>query len=101
MLNANSRGLNISNGSKYIRKFCSGGPNVSTIKLSGGPNILIHLNQGSLSRDNWTPYFSSPGPNISKYLDPRIIYFNFDEIFGPGWVLSPVILHSTHCVKDG
>ena len=24
-----------------------------------------------------------PGPNILKYLDPRIICFNFDEIFGP------------------
>ena len=23
------------------------------------------------------------GPNISKYLDPRITYFNFAEIFGP------------------
>ena len=35
MLNANSRGINISKGPKYIRKFCSGGPNIST-NLSGG-----------------------------------------------------------------
>ena len=28
------------------------------------------------------PIFSSPGPNISKYLDPQIVYFNLIEIFG-------------------
>ena len=36
-----------------------------------------------LSQENQTPIFSSPGPNILKYLDPRIIYFNFAETFGP------------------
>ena len=29
------------------------------------------------------PILVSPCPNISKYLDLRIIYFNFAEIFGP------------------
>ena len=29
------------------------------------------------------PFLVPPGPNILKYLDPRIIYFNFAEIFGP------------------
>ena len=29
------------------------------------------------------PYLVPPGPNISKYLDPWIIYFKFAEIFGP------------------
>ena len=28
-------------------------------------------------------YLVPPGPNISKYLDPRIIYFNFTEMFEP------------------
>ena len=36
-----------------------------------------------LSQENQTPIFSFPGPNILKYLDPRIIYFNFAETFGP------------------
>ena len=30
-----------------------------------------------------SPYLVPPGPNISKYLDPQIISFNFAEIFGP------------------
>ena len=29
------------------------------------------------------PYLVLPSPNISKYLNLRIIYFNFAEIFGP------------------
>ena len=35
-----------------------------------------------LSCEKWTPIFSSPGPNTSKYLDPQIIYFNCVETFG-------------------
>ena len=29
------------------------------------------------------PYLVLPAQNISKYLNPRIIYFDFAEIFGP------------------
>ena len=32
---------------------------------------------------NGSPYLVPPGPNISKYLGPQIIYFKFAEIFGP------------------
>ena len=57
------------------------------------------------------PNFSSPGPNISKYLDPRIVYFNFVEIFGPPRTkisdifgpfeifYPPMILHPTQFAK--
>ena len=34
-------------------------------------------------KKNQTPIFSPPGPNVSKYLDPQIIYFKFAKIFGP------------------
>ena len=35
------------------------------------------------------PYLVPPDSNISKYLGPRIIYFNFAEIFGsPGTKIS-------------
>ena len=36
-----------------------------------------------LSKGTGSPIFSSPCPNIWKYLYPRIIYFKFAEIFGP------------------
>ena len=36
---------------------------------------------GAVTRKPDPPFLVSPGPNISKYLDPRIIYFNFAEIF--------------------
>ena len=57
------------------------------------------------------PSFSSPSPNISKYLDPRKISFNFVEIFGPPeqkFLIyldpferfnPPLNSHSTHFVK--
>ena len=38
---------------------------------------------GLVTRKMDPPFLVPPGPNISKYLDPRIIYFNFTEIFGP------------------
>ena len=42
-------------------------------------------------KKNGPPIFGPPGPNISKYLDPRIIYFNFAEIFGsPGTKISEI-----------
>ena len=57
------------------------------------------------------PIFSSFNPKISKYLDPRIIYFNSVEVFGPpGTKVSGIFgpfeifipllnLHSTRFVK--
>ena len=30
-----------------------------------------------------SPIITPPVPNILKYLDPHMIYFNFAEIFGP------------------
>ena len=41
------------------------------------------LTPGPVTRKPDPPFLVPPGPNISKYLDPRIIYFNFVEIFGP------------------
>ena len=66
----------------------------------------------SVSQENRTSIFGFPGPNISKYLDPRIIYFNFAGIFGPPEqkflkcldlleIFYPLIILSTHCLTAG
>ena len=36
-----------------------------------------------VTRKQDPPFLVPPGPNISKYLDPPVIYFNFAKIFGP------------------
>ena len=44
----------------------------------------VHLvSREACHKKTGPPIFGSPGPNISKYLDPRIAYFNFAEIFEP------------------
>ena len=45
--------------------------------------INVVLMQGTVTQKVDPPYLVPPGPNISKYLDPRIIYFKLAEIFGP------------------
>ena len=59
--------------------------------VMGHPTQVIGLQSVSCHVKSGPPIFSSPGPNISKYLDPRIIYFNFVEIFGhPGTKISDI-----------
>ena len=62
-----------------------------------GLNIVSILNVGGITyhmschTKSGAPILVPSSPNISKYLDPLIIYFNFNEIFrSPGTKISDI-----------